>query len=82
MLVDRVRPEAPQVTADDPAKRDAVVIVSEAAARRILAGELPFAEAAGKGLVVVDADERRREALDWAWCAAYPSVGFSRFACA
>ena len=68
--------------AADPAKRDAVVIVSEAATRRILAGELPFAEAAGQGLVVINADEERREALASAWRTAYPKIGFSRFACA
>jgi hypothetical protein len=76
------RPEAPRLTAEDPTKRDAVVIVSEAAARRISAGELPFADAADRGLVVVDADHERREALTAAWRAAYPQVGFSRFVCA
>ena len=38
-----IRPEAPRLTAEDPRERDAVVILSEAAARRISAGELPFA---------------------------------------
>jgi hypothetical protein len=76
------RPAAPCLTAEDSSMRDAIVIVSEVAARRIAAGELSFVDAAGQGLVVVDADEERREALAMAWSAAYPQVGFSRFACA
>ncbi len=77
-----IRPGAPRLSADDPTKRDAVVIVSEAAARPILAGDLSFADAARRGLVVVDADEERRAALFAAWRTAYPHAGFSRFVCA
>jgi hypothetical protein len=43
--------------------RDAIVIISEAAAQRISAGELPFVDAAGQGLVVVDADRNSRSSL-------------------
>lgn len=77
-----IRPAAPRLASEDPASRDAVVVVSEAAARPILAGELPFATAADHGLIALDADGERREALAAAWRTAYPEVGFSRFVCA
>jgi hypothetical protein len=76
-----LRPEAPDIDADDPRDRDPVVVTSEAAARELVAGRLSFDRAAADGLVVFDADEDRREALTEAWRAAWPAAGVSRFAC-
>lgn len=70
---------APRSAAEDSLQRDAVVIVSEAGARKICARELRFKDAAGRGLVIIDADEPPREALD-GHDGPPTRVGLSRFA--
>lgn len=76
------RPTPPNVLADDPAQRDAVIIASETAMRPLLEGRLPFDKALKQGVVAIDADEARRGPLIGTWAKAYPRVGFSRFVCA
>jgi len=76
-----IRPEAPEIDADDPRDRDPVVVTSETAARELVAGRLSFDSAAAGGLVVFDVDEDRRADLTEAWRAAWPSAGVSRFVC-
>ena len=73
------RPDPPRLFVEDASERDVVVIVSETAMRPVLAGKLPFEQAASQGLIVIDADEPRREILRSAWNAAYPKIGLSRF---
>jgi hypothetical protein len=76
-----IRPEAPEIDADDPRERDPVVVTSNVAARELVAGRLSFERASADELIVVDADEDRRNELITAWRAAWPSAGASRFAC-
>lgn len=76
------RPDPPRLTAEDAGDRDPCVITSETALRRVLAGGLPFSEAEQQGLIVIDADDRRREALYATWHTAYPKSGFNGFFCA
>jgi hypothetical protein len=76
------RPVAPRVAENDPADRDAAIIVSETAARGICEGRLSFDAATSQGLIAVDADADRRNTLVAAWRVAYPETGFSRFVCA
>jgi hypothetical protein len=78
----RCRPSAPRVLAEDPAERDVVVVVSQLAAQQIIAGKMPFADAAARGLIAIDAGDARGDALLSAWRAAYPKIGFSRYVCA
>jgi hypothetical protein len=75
-------PAPPNVSAEDAADRDAVLVSSELALRQIAAGQLPFEKALEEGLIALDADEARHGKLLAAWTRAYPKVGFSRFACA
>ena len=75
------RPDPPRLSAADAVDRDPVIVVSETTARQLLAGKLPFDEAAAQGLVVIDADAPRRETLQSTWNATYPRIGFSRFVC-
>jgi len=76
------RPDAPRLKDDDAAERDAVVVMSEAAARSLAEGRTPFDRAVVDGLIAVDADDARRAILVEAWRAAWPELGFSRFVCA
>jgi len=75
------RPDAPRLAENDPAGRDAAIVLSETAAKGICAGRLSFDAAASQGLIVVDADAVRRDPLVAAWRVAYPETGFSRFVC-
>ncbi len=76
------RPDAPRLTGDHAAERDAVVVMSEAAARALAEGLLSFDRAVMEGLIAVDADEARRGMLGEVWRAAWPQLGFSRYVCA
>ncbi len=76
------RPDTLRVGGDDPAERDAIVVMSEAAARALAEGRLPFDRAVVEGLIAVDSDEARRAMLGEAWGAAWPELGFSRYVCA
>lgn len=76
------RPAPPNVLAENPAERDAIIIASETAMRPLLQGRLPFDKALEEGVVVIDADGARRDRLIGTWGKAYPRVGFSRFVCA
>jgi hypothetical protein len=76
------RPAPPNVSAEDPRARDAVLVSSALAFGEIAAGRLPFHEALKKRLVALDADPRRHDRLLGALSAAYPEMGFSRFVCA
>jgi hypothetical protein len=71
----------PRVTAEEPAYRDPVVVISETAMRQFLAGKVTFDQAQRQELIVIDADGQTAEALRTIWQAAYPDLGFSRFAC-
>ena len=75
------RPDPPRVTAEDVVERDRVIIVSETAVRQFLSGKLPFEDAAGHNLIMIDADREGRKALKSMWETAYPKVGLSRFIC-
>jgi hypothetical protein len=75
-------PVPPNLSADDPADRDAVLISSELALRQVVSGFLPFETALEENLVALDADRARRSKLLATWSKAYPKVGFSRFVCA
>ncbi len=76
-----VRPEAPRL-AGDAAERDAVVVMSETAARALAEGLLRFDRAVVEGLIAVDADDARGARLREAWGAAWPELGFSQYVCA
>ncbi|EHM01294.1 hypothetical protein HMPREF9946_02031 [Acetobacteraceae bacterium AT-5844] len=76
------RPEPPRVASDDVRERDAVIVGAESALRHILAGKLTGAEAIRSGLLVVDAEETKREKIVSALLMAFPEVGYSRFLCA
>lgn len=76
------RPEPPNVSADDAASRDAVLVASELALSEVVAGRLPFDEALERRILAFDADSARYRLLMDAWSRAYPVVGFSRFVCA
>jgi hypothetical protein len=78
----RCTPGPPNVLPVDPADRDAVLVTSEIAMRRIADGRLPFDKALAEGIVAVDADDMRRGRLLAAWSKAYPVAGFSRLVCA
>jgi hypothetical protein len=75
------RPDPPRLTAEEAVNRDPCIITSETALRRVLAGELPFGQAEQQGLIVIDADDKRREALYATWQTAYPKGGFNGFFC-
>ena len=75
------RPDAPRLAENDPAGRDAAIVVSETEAKGICEGRLSFDAAESQGLIVVDADAARRDSLVAAWRVAYPETGFSRFVC-
>jgi hypothetical protein len=75
------RPEPPRITADDALLRDAIIVTAETVMRQILQGALSFQQALADGLIVVDADPERRDALIRCWSAALPVRGFSRFVC-
>ncbi|HYY27304.1 MAG TPA: hypothetical protein VE860_05135 [Chthoniobacterales bacterium] len=75
------RPDPPRVTAEDHSERDPVVLVSETAMRQFLAGKLTFEQAVQRGLIVIDADEPRSEALQSAWHLAFSKIKLSRFVC-
>jgi len=76
------QPAPPNVTSDDKAARDAVIVTSELAMNEIVAGRLPFETALRERIIALDADETRHSALLNAWNGAYPEAGFSRFVCA
>ena len=76
-----IRPEPPRLTGY-PRERDAVVVMSESAARALADGALPFERMVAEGLIALDADEARRVILFQAWSAAWPEAGFSRYVCA
>jgi hypothetical protein len=76
------RPGPPNVSADRIAERDAVLVSSELAMRRIVAGRLPFERALEANIIALDADRSRHGKLTAAWARAYPRIGFSRFVCA
>lgn len=75
-------PNPPNVLAEKAVDRDAVLVGSELAMRKIVAGQLPFERALEENIIALDADERRHRSLLAAWSKAYPRVGFSRFVCA
>jgi hypothetical protein len=76
------KPEAPNVPAERGIERDAVLVSSELAMRRIVTGHLPFERALEEKIAAIDADDARHGKLLAAWSKAYPKVGFSRFVCA
>lgn len=76
------RPDPPRLSAEAAGDRDPVVIASETAIRHVLASNLAFSEAEKQGLIVIDADARRRDALRSAWETACPKSGSSAFVCA
>ena len=76
------RPGAPRLAADDARDRDAVVVMSEFAARHIAEGALGFEAAQAEGLIAIDADDARLARLLAAFRDAWPVSGFSRFVCA
>jgi hypothetical protein len=75
------RPEPPRLTAEDAAGRDACIVTSETALRRVLAGELPFSEAEQQGLIVIDADDQCRDVLYATWQTVYSGGKFNDFLC-
>ncbi len=75
-------PSPPNVSAEDACERDAVIVASEAAIRAMSAGSVPFAQALTEGMVALDADPRRFDAIAGIWRKAYPEAEFSRFVCA
>lgn len=75
-------PDPPNVSADDIAERDAVLVSSELAMGEIVSGRLPFERALEERIIALDADASRFDKLRGAWSKAYPKVGFSRFVCA
>ena len=74
--------DPPESFSDSDSGRDPVVLISETAMSQIVVGKLPYATAAERGLVVVDAKPRWQEPIAVAFAAAYPTSGFSRFVCA
>jgi hypothetical protein len=75
------RPDPPRISAEDITDRDPCIVTSETALRRVLAGELRFSDAERLGLIVVDADDQRRDALRSTWHTAFPDSGYNRFFC-
>jgi hypothetical protein len=75
-------PAPPNVSAEDPRARDAVLVSSALAFGEIAAGRLPFDQALKERVVALDADPMRHDRLLDAWSAACPEMGFSRFVCA
>jgi hypothetical protein len=58
-----VVPDLPEVTSDDPAERDNVVVASETCMRSVLDGEIALGRAMAEGLLVLDAQDADRERL-------------------
>jgi len=74
-------PSAPRFEPDADGVRDPIVVISQAAAGQLTQGRLPFAEASGLGVAVVDAPDAPAARIRSAFAAAYPVGQFSHFVC-
>jgi len=62
--------------------RDAMMVAAEAALHPLLNGKLSFEAAEEQGLVHLDAAAEVSAPIRYAWSAAWPVSGYSRFVCA
>lgn len=77
----RANPSSPRIEPDENGERDPVVVISQAAAREVVKGRLPFAQAQGAGIVFVDAPDASAASIRAAFMTAYPVGTFSDFVC-
>ncbi len=77
----RANPSAPRIDPDADGARDAIVVISRAAAAEIYSGRLPFTQAEERGLVLVDASSSSKAPIRSALTKAYPVSHFSDFVC-
>ena len=77
----RATPSPPRVVADENNLRDAIVVLSQAAAEEITPGRLPFEQALETGVAVIDAPDGEAALIHAALAMAYPVDQFSDFVC-
>lgn len=77
----RANPSPPRIVADENNVRDAIVVLSQAAAEEVTPGRLPFEHALGTGVAVIDAPDGQEALIRAALRMAYPVEQFSAFVC-
>ncbi|KAI1691218.1 hypothetical protein DdX_22033 [Ditylenchus destructor] len=77
----QANPSPPRLEPDENGDRDSVLVISQAAAKELTSGRLPFEAAERADLLYLDAPSHTVGAIGLAFTKTYPMGEFSSFVC-